>query len=179
MGWRFNRRTRLFPGLSLNWSARGLSSVSIGGAPFTVNVPVARDGGVRQTASIPGTGLSHVDPGPSQRGSVRQRRQAQNPQLPTTEKLVALMAEAFDGPEGAGVLLWQEHGIGLIRYLQDREDTPRSILEKTSLLVSRDRVELHVRRGRTPADSLRRAKEVTSAATDVIEYGRSIGVVKD
>jgi len=112
-----------------------------------------------------------------QRSSVRERRQAQNPQLPTTEKLVGLIAEAFDGTDGAGMLLWQEHGVGLVRYLQDRDDTPRSILEKTSLLASRDRVELHVRRGRTPADSLRRTREVLSAATDVVDYGRSIGVV--
>ena len=60
MGFRFRKRLKLFPGFSLNFSGKGLSSLSFGGAPFTINVPVARDGGTRTTTSLPGTGLYHV-----------------------------------------------------------------------------------------------------------------------
>ena len=61
MPFRFRKRINLFPGLSLNLSAKGLSSVSFGGAPFTVNVPVARDGDTRATASLPGTGIYYTE----------------------------------------------------------------------------------------------------------------------
>ena len=60
MGLRFRKRLKLFPGFSLNFSAKGLSSLSLGGAPFTINIPLAREGGTRTTASLPGTGLHHV-----------------------------------------------------------------------------------------------------------------------
>ena len=61
MGWRFRKRTRLFPGLYLNWSKNGLSSISLGGPGATLNVPVNRNGGARGTVGLPGTGLSYSE----------------------------------------------------------------------------------------------------------------------
>lgn len=55
MGFRFRKSIRLFPGVRINLSTRGVST-SIGAAPFTVNIGRR---GVRSTASIPGTGLSY------------------------------------------------------------------------------------------------------------------------
>ena len=61
MGFRFRKRTRLFPGLYLNWSKNGLSSISLGGPGATVNIPVNREGGARGTVGLPGTGLSYTE----------------------------------------------------------------------------------------------------------------------
>jgi len=72
MGFRFQRR--IGPrGLKLNFSKNGISSVSIGRAPFTVNIPVNRAGGTRTTVSIPGTGMSWSEQAPT---STRARRTA-------------------------------------------------------------------------------------------------------
>ncbi len=54
MSWRFRRSFKVIPGLKLNLSKSGLS-LSIGGAPFTLNVGRK---GAYTTSSIPGTGLS-------------------------------------------------------------------------------------------------------------------------
>jgi hypothetical protein len=59
MGFRFYRRLKVFPGLTLNVSRRGVSaSVGVKGAHITVG-----HGRVRETVGIPGSGLSftHVD----------------------------------------------------------------------------------------------------------------------
>ena len=57
MGFRFSKRIKLFPGVSLNLSKSG-ASVSVGprGANVTVNSK-----GVRKTISIPGTGMSSTE----------------------------------------------------------------------------------------------------------------------
>src|SRR5215472_15713668 len=55
MGWRFRQSFKIIPGLRLNLSRSGLS-VSIGGAPFTLNVGPH---GLTGTASVPGTGISY------------------------------------------------------------------------------------------------------------------------
>ncbi len=54
MAIRFRKSIRIMPGVRINLSKSGLST-SIGGAPFTINVSRK---GVRQTTSLPGTGLS-------------------------------------------------------------------------------------------------------------------------
>ena len=59
MGIRFRKRLKLFPGLSLNFSKNGLSSLSIGGPGATLNIPIARSGGARGTVGIPGSGFSY------------------------------------------------------------------------------------------------------------------------
>ena len=56
MGWRFQRRRRLLPGLSLNLGKRG-ASVSAG--PRGAKLNVGRRG-VQGTVSLVGTGLSYV-----------------------------------------------------------------------------------------------------------------------
>ena len=56
MGVRFHRSIPIFPGVRLNLSKSGLS-LSIGGAPFTVNVS---ERGEQVTTSAPGTGWSWI-----------------------------------------------------------------------------------------------------------------------
>ncbi len=57
MGFRFQRRLRLFKGVSLNIGKRGISSISLGtrGAHTTLG-----KSGIRNTIGLPGTGLSYT-----------------------------------------------------------------------------------------------------------------------
>lgn len=57
MGFRFQRRLRLFRGVSLNIGKRGVSSISFGtrGAHTTIG-----KSGIRNTIGLPGTGLSYT-----------------------------------------------------------------------------------------------------------------------
>ena len=75
MGFRFRKRTRLFPGVNINWSKNGLSSISLGGPGATVNIPVARSGGTRSTVGLPGTGLSYSSEAKAGRSTSQRRQQ--------------------------------------------------------------------------------------------------------
>ena len=57
MGFRFRKTIGLGPGVRLNISKRGLSSVSIGRRGATLNVSGR---GVRETVGLPGTGPSYT-----------------------------------------------------------------------------------------------------------------------
>lgn len=56
MGFRFRRSIRILPGVRLNISKKGFTSVSIGGKGLTVN---RGSKGTRVTTSLPGTGMSY------------------------------------------------------------------------------------------------------------------------
>ena len=56
MGFRFRRSIKILPGIRLNFSKKGFSSVSIGRRGATLNIN--RKGEKRATIGIPGTGLS-------------------------------------------------------------------------------------------------------------------------
>lgn len=55
MGFRFRKRVKLFPGITLNWGRSG-SSVSISKPGATINVGPR---GTHGTVGIPGTGVSY------------------------------------------------------------------------------------------------------------------------
>jgi hypothetical protein len=57
MGFRLRRSARLGP-LRFHFTSSGLSSISIGAPGASLNIPVARRGGLRTTVGLPGTGLS-------------------------------------------------------------------------------------------------------------------------
>lgn len=56
MGWRFRKSVRIARGVRVNIGKRGVTSVSLGGRYSRVNVSRR---GVRQSFSLPGTGLSY------------------------------------------------------------------------------------------------------------------------
>lgn len=72
MGFRFYRRVRIAPGLTLNMSKRG-TSVSVGGRGL--HYTLGRHG-ARTTVGLPGTGLSYTHYSPSQADSSAKGRQA-------------------------------------------------------------------------------------------------------
>ena len=57
MGFRFQKRIRILPGVRLNISKSGVST-SLGGKGLTVNL---KDDKVKTTVGIPGTGLSYSE----------------------------------------------------------------------------------------------------------------------
>jgi hypothetical protein len=57
MGFRFRKRPRLLPGVRLNISKSGFSSISAGVRGFTVNIGRK---GTRTTVGVPGSGLSYT-----------------------------------------------------------------------------------------------------------------------
>jgi len=57
MGFRFRRRVRLLPGVRLNISKSGLSSISAGVRGLTVNIGRK---GTRTTVGLPGSGVSYT-----------------------------------------------------------------------------------------------------------------------
>ena len=59
MGFRFRRRIRVLPGVSLNVGKSGFTSLSAGIRGFTV---IFGRKGTRTTTSLPGTGLSYQSP---------------------------------------------------------------------------------------------------------------------
>lgn len=56
MGFRFRKGVRILPGVRLNITKRGLSSLSLGGKGITYNIGKK---GTRATGGMPGTGLSY------------------------------------------------------------------------------------------------------------------------
>lgn len=57
MGLKFHKRIKIAPGVKINITHKGISSVSVGGKGATVNLGKK---GVNATTSIPGTGLSYI-----------------------------------------------------------------------------------------------------------------------
>lgn len=56
MSFKFRKRLRILPGVHLNISQKGISSVSIGKPGATVNINAK---GIKTTLGLPGTGLSY------------------------------------------------------------------------------------------------------------------------
>lgn len=79
MGFRFHKSIRLIPGVRLNFGKRS-SSLSVGGKGFTTNFSGK---GVRNTVSLPGTGLSY---------STYQKHGSQKPQSPATRQRTKIFA---------------------------------------------------------------------------------------
>ena len=56
MGFRFRKSIKLFPGVKLNLSKKGISSLSIGKRGARINISKK---GIQTTLGIPGTGISY------------------------------------------------------------------------------------------------------------------------
>ena len=59
MGFNFRKSIKILPGVKLNISKKGMSSVSVGGKGATLNV--RKDGNVKGTVGIPGSGMSYTE----------------------------------------------------------------------------------------------------------------------
>ena len=170
MSFRFRKRVKIGP-FSLNLSKNGLSSISLGGGigPFrqTINVPVSRQGGVRQTSSVYGTGLSWSEE--QSNASTRQRRQTQRPRLTSTETIISeLLAALME----TGDALWRQ---GLVQRVLDYPETPRKVREAAYSIRNIECCELHCRRAKGVAATKRAALEVIQAVQTVLGYTEEMG----
>ena len=168
MGFRFRKRLKLFPGITLNFSNEGLSSLSIGPRRATVNIPLGRRCGTRTTVGLPGTGLSWTDEKSKPR-SIRERQHAQrqSPTLPSTEETIQEVLAFLVGPNRPGDALWRQ---GLLQRVLDYDNAPRSIREAAYLIRSPEAVELHMRRARTGAATRKASLEIIRAVQTVVVW---------
>jgi len=164
----FRKRLKLFPGISLNFSKEGLSSLSIGPNGATVNIPLGRSGDTLTTKGLPGTGLSSTEVESKPR-SIRERQQAQrsSPTLPSTEETIQEVLAFMVGPNRPGDALWRQ---GLLQRVLDYDNSPRSIREAAYLIRSPEAVELHMRRARTGAATRKASLEIIRAVQTVVVW---------
>jgi len=176
MGFRFRKRLKFGP-FALNFSKNGLSSLSIGGPGASINVPINRDGGVRQTVGLPGTGLSWTEEASSHR-SVRERQQSQRraPKVPSTEAIINDLMDTISGPQSVGDALWRQ---GLAQLVIDHPDAPRKVREAALLIRSPEAAELHCRRAKGQAATTRAALDVLNAIQLVLDWAREQGLAED
>lgn len=181
MAFRYRRRIRLFPGLTLNLSKNGLSSISLGGRGLSHNIPIARKGPAKTTVGIPGTGLSwsenHNDtqPGTPSKGFAP----SQPSMADVLEEALVIHSECWLGPDGMGQLFWHEHGMGLCAYLKDREDTPARIRNAIEMCCSWDRIELILRRAPDPESIAQLSKAIIAAGQEVYAYATDKGICQE
>jgi hypothetical protein len=57
MGFRFRKKVKIAPGIDLNVTKKGLSSLSLGKKGAAINV--GKDGRISNTIGLPGTGLHY------------------------------------------------------------------------------------------------------------------------
>ena len=81
MGFNFRKSLKIAPGVRLNITKKGISSVSLGGKGARVNLGKK---GTRTTVGVPGTGLSYSSFSPNQakRETARNKPLQQVPSLP-------------------------------------------------------------------------------------------------
>lgn len=81
MGFNFRKSLKIAPGVRLNITKKGISSVSLGGKGARVNLGRK---GTRTTVGVPGTGLSYSSFSPNQakRETARNKPLQQVPSLP-------------------------------------------------------------------------------------------------
>jgi hypothetical protein len=173
MGFRYRQSARLGP-LRFHFTARGLSSISIGGRGASVNLPVARRGGVRTTLGVPGTGLSWtIEAEPPE---LRRRPQPPPPPpLPNSRRLRPSQLEVFQrcclaalhgqlfGPGSAGRSLWERDLIP--RLLADPALGSRQ-RERLALIETPEALEATLRRSVSQDDAKRRANRCIEAVRE-------------
>ena len=73
MGFRFRKSIKLAPGIKLNLTGKGISSVSLGKNGAKVNISKK---GTRSTIGIPGSGLSYSSYSPRKKATTPQQGQS-------------------------------------------------------------------------------------------------------
>ena len=180
MGFRFRRRIRLFPGITLNLSKNGLSSISLGRPGATVNVPINRTGKTRGTVGLPGTGLSYSGELDQAETETSKGFQPAQPVVgDVLEAAIAMQRDCWLGPTGLGILFWEEHGMGLVKYIQEKLDTPAEIRDACEVVKNYDRVELMLRRCPDAESIFQMNDAIVKAARLIHEYGKEKGICQE
>jgi hypothetical protein len=192
MGFRYRRSARLGP-LRFHFTARGLSSISLRSRGASLNIPVARRGGVRTTLSLPGTGLSwsvESEPLPVARpaGMPAARPAPATPRparpLPNSRRLRPSQLEVFQrcclaalhgqlfGPGSAGRALWEQQLVP--RLLADPQlgERHRALL---AAIATPQALEATLRRAQSQDDAKRRANRCIEAVGEASRLAKARG----
>ena len=174
MGFRYRKRWNLLPGLAINLSKKGLSSLSIGRPGATINVPIAREGPAQGTVGLPGTGLSWRESLSDKPHSKRERQLLQRREngYTSTEWIITDLMDILCEPKSYGAALWDG---GLAQQTLEHPETPRQIREQALLIKSAETIELHLRRARGVAATKRAANEVLAAVAAVMDWTKEQG----
>ena len=180
MGFRFQRRIKILPGIYLNASKSGMS-MSAKAGPLTLN---SRG---RATVGAHGTGLSMshdfaAEERKAQREAEREQKQAEREiemSFPTIKQQIKELRKTMVGHDNIGDTLWHQHEIGLVGVLINHEQTPREIREHCAAIESWDRIEIQMLR----CESRQQANEVCgkllASVQAVLAFARENGILGD
>ena len=183
MAFRFRRSARLGP-LRLNFTSRGLSSISLGAPGMSLNVPVNRRGGPRTTLGLPGTGLSWtmeaVHPGdtPWPAGDAEglpNSRRLRTSQLETfRQSCLQMLVQRLFAPGAPGHRLWQHQ---LVSRLLGEGDLGVRNADQLAAIESPGALEDYLGRARSQDEVKRRCQRcvdgVSLALAQVAQRGWS------
>jgi hypothetical protein len=169
MGFRFRRSARPSP-LRINFSKGGLISISVGGRGASLNIPINRDGGVRTTVGLPGTGLSwSSEKSAGSAAGLPNSRRLRPGQLEAFKRqLLTVLEQELFGPGQAGERLWQTGAVTRALnawQLGAREAALLALIETPEAMAD------YVMRARSRSDARRRAERCVAA----VEQARGIG----
>lgn len=141
MGWRFQKRVKLLPGVRVNLSKRGVSSISVGGRGGWVNFGRKR---TRTTVGLPGTGLRYTSKTSPYGGATPQ------PQRPHGWVEATFRGKVSDQPDGR----WRAEApeFGLIVYGQSRDEAIANLEEAGDRAVADALHEVNTR-GKNASDN--------------------------
>lgn len=181
MGFRFRRSARLGP-LRFNFSAGGLSSISVGGRGASFNIPVNRSGGPRTTVDLPGTGLSwsmeHTAgrpaaiPAGGAAGLPNSRRLKPGQLEALKQSLLAVLHRELFAAGSTGEQLWQQ---GLVSRLLAKGSLSAPTAGRLMLIETPEAMEGYILRAQGQDDAKRRAKRCISALQEATRLAAGEG----
>lgn len=185
MGFRFRRSARLGP-LRFHFSNSGLSSISVGGRGASLNIPVARRGGIRTTVGLPGTGLSWSEevavlrPSPQRQATplpsetpLPNSRRLRPSQLEVFRRccLAALHGQLF-AAGSPGRLLWEQELVSRLLAEPSLAERQKALL---AAIETPDALEQHLQRAQSLDDAKRRANRCIAATQEAIRLAAARG----
>jgi hypothetical protein len=181
MGFRFRRSTRVGP-LRFNFANSGLSSISLGGRGASINIPVGRNGSLRTTVGLPGTGLSwskdlssdrlNAIPAGDAEGLPNSRRLRPSQLNTLTQTILRVLRQRIFAPGMAGALLW-ENGV-VSRLLSDGSIGTRTA-GLLAIIETPETMEAFLLRSQSQDDAKRRARRCIEAAKEASRIAASRG----
>lgn len=186
MGFRFQRRIKILPGIYLNASKSGMS-MSAKAGPLTLNSRGTATVGARGT----GMSIRHnfaAEERKAQREAESEQKRAERElemSFPTIKQQIKQFKKVMVGHDCIGHTLWhqtlliEQGSVGLIGYLLVHEATPREIREHCAAVESWDRVEVQLLR----CESRQQANEVCgkllTSVQALIDFAKEVGICQD
>jgi len=173
MGFRFRRSARLAP-LRFHFSKEGLSSISVGGRGASFNIPVARSGGARSTAGLPGTGLSWTaEHGPGPAAGLPNSRRLRPGQLDAFRRSVhTVLLEQLFAPGSSAAELWE---LGLVSRLLSDGTLGARQAGQLALIETPEALEGYLLRAQSQDDAKRRGQRCIAAAKQALHLAAARG----